>query len=453
MHDSTIIAPATPLLPCARAAVRLSGAEAFALAKQIFSSATPLDAGMRARIRGSLALSSGACPAELWNFPPPASATGEHCVELHLPGSPALVREAIDALCSHGAQLAEAGDFTKRAFLAGRMDLAQAEAVMALVSSAGAHAARRASDVLRGGVSAKLDAMIERLEMLCASFEVSFDFDEEAAEQADEERFGEQARATLKMLETLAGPVARKRSEEPRVVIAGPANAGKSTLFNALLGEERAAVSAEAGATRDLVAATTECAGVQVELVDSAGFKAARDVIEGQSLERTRAAAQGADAVLWLLASSGESLAALEREYTELTSADPELAACSLLVRTKLDQQPQPSALPDALAALPCISISALRGQGVAEVRAALAAHLRQLAAPEAPALSARAYALMDSARACLSEAVEALEVGAGLEIVSSLARSALSDLRDLAGRGPSADVLDTVFGNFCIGK
>jgi len=447
---TTIVAHATALLPSARAIVRLSGPDAWAIATQLFQIDGSASDSQRARLSGCLSLKEGACPAELWNFPAPRSATGEHCVELHLPGSPALVEALVQALCDAGCEPAQAGEFSRRAFLHGRMDLSQAEAVMALVSSAGAASARRANDVLSGSVARDLIAMIAQLEMLCASFEVSFDFDEEAAEQADEERFLAASRNALSKLEALAGPPANARGEQPRVVLAGPANAGKSTLFNALVGEERVAVSPEAGATRDLVGAQIDCAGVALELIDSAGFKAARDAIEGQSLERTRGAASSADLIVWLLASDGDGDQEL---LSEIKALGEEARSRSLLVRTKLDLQAQPSALAQALAGLPSLGICAPRGEGVPELRNVIAAQLRQLAAPESPALSARAHSLLEEARETLREAVEAMEIGAGLEVTSSLARSALSALRDLSGRGPSGDVLDTVFGNFCIGK
>ena len=446
ISPETIVAEATSPAPAARAIVRLSGFNAIRLATEACDAALARERGVhscRLRIDGMT------LPGEVWVFPAPRSATGEDCVEIHVPGNRRLVTRLVQALVKAGARVAEPGEFSRRAWMRGRLDLAQAEAVMALVSSVDAEASRRALDVLEGRVSGELRRLMLDIEDLCARFEVSFDFDEEAAEQVDEDRFLNGARDLTERLEALAGKGHAISSLCPRVVLAGDANAGKSTLFNALLGRERAAVADEIGTTRDVLVEPVDLGGVSVELVDTAGFKAAENAIERQSLEGSEAAASSCDLLLLVVAADQKILS---DELRQALARWQDIAGRTLLIRTKSDLAARPEAL-SGLEGTPGLSLSALRGDGMPELKVMLANQIRRLISPESAMVSHRAAELASHALATLKDARQALEQGLPLEIASDLARAALSDIRELLGQEASADVLDHIFSNFCIGK
>lgn len=287
--DPTIFALATPRQPAARAVIRISGAAS----ESIFAGACGST---------TLATALGSVPAAIWRFPAGASATGEACCELHLPGNLWLIDSVEAMLRDAGLQHAAPGEFTRRAYLNGVLDLASAEAVMALVSSSDRQAARRARAQASGKVSRDIRALTADLEDLCARFEVSFDFDEEAADQVDETRFLRASEVLASRLRAIAGTPQLGRTEVPRIVMAGEANAGKSTLFNALLGRTRAAVADVSGTTRDVVSETLHLQGMNVLLQDTAGLKRPSSgpdsAIEQDALHQTRESVLRADLLL-----------------------------------------------------------------------------------------------------------------------------------------------------------
>ncbi|MCK6438665.1 MAG: 50S ribosome-binding GTPase [Planctomycetes bacterium] len=455
----TIFAPATPLVPAVRAAIRVSGDEAIGIVRKLCPDASI--ESKRSIVRTRLKLSAGACPAQLWISPAPHSATGEDCVEIHLSGSPLLVDAVLRELCKAGARMADPGEFSKRAYLNGVLDLSQAEAVMALVSSSGKEDARRFSAVLDGALSREGQRLVSELESLCAQFELSFDFDEEAAEQALLDRFKDMARAALDHLRRFTEAPRHAGHAKPSVVLIGPANAGKSTLFNALLGRERAIVSDEAGTTRDAVLETADLGGIAVELVDTAGMKQAADMIENHALESTHEQQDRADVVLLVIDSKachsregGNPVfdclhfdSPLHRNASYLTNDR------TLIVRTKRDLCANSSPLPEPFCDYPSLSVSALTNDGIAELKSRITSLVKRSLAPETTAVSARQGALITEAASRLEEAVSELDRGAPIEVVSDLARSALSAIREAFGHGASADVLDHIFAKFCIGK
>ncbi len=422
MLQDTIIAPATPPIGTSRAIVRVSGPKAHLALCALASSEVD---GIGRRVwRGVLRTSLGACPGMLVLFDAPRTATGEDTGELHLPGNPWLVDAVVnDLTATHGCRMAEPGEFTRRAYMNGRIDLLQAEAVMALITASSSGSAKLAAGVLDGAWSRTLSGVMQQLELLCARMELSFDFDEEAAEQAGESRFAaELARLRAALSPLLTGPVAS--SGLPVVVLAGAPNAGKSTLFNALSSRRIAAVSEEAGTTRDAVTAEVELAGVKLLLVDTAGRSG---VGLGLEAEADRAAAD------WL------ERANLIIECSE-TDNDGTEDDTVLRVRTKADTS-------DSIGGL---CVSAHSGIGIQELKKEISSRLAGTSASEPTAVPARLRRLVTEADSALGEASDA---NTPPEVTSAMCRQALSALRDAMGQGASADVLDAVFGNFCVGK
>jgi tRNA modification GTPase len=367
-------------------------------------------------------------------FPAPHSYTGEDVVELQAHGSPRLLSLLLEQLLRHPAlRLAEPGEFTRRAFVNGRLDLARAEAVADLVAAQSEAAVRSAAAQLAGGLSARIAALKELLVPLYADLEASLDFPEETegADEGVEARLG----SALAGLEQLAaqgslGALARRGAH---VVLYGPVNAGKSTLFNALLGKERALVDPEPGTTRDVLEATVELQGLAVTFVDTAGLREGAERLEAKGIARTRDALKGADLALLVMPPGTADADAWRREAGRVEV---------LLVATKADLG----------GAAEGLSVSALTGAGLGALRAEV---LKRLGADTAQAVALAS----ERHREALRLAVEALRRGrealsvSTLEVVAGEVGAALHALDDITGEDARAELLDAIFARFCIGK
>ena len=299
----TIVALSSPRGPGARAIVRLSGPAAWTIARAFFPEAAPDRPGERllhsAQVRFP-GLASG-LPADLYFWPAPRTYTGEDVVEIHTVSCPPLVDLLISLSLAGGARAAEAGEFTMRAFLAGKLDLTKAEAVLGVIEAADRDDLKQALAQLAGGIGQPLQRLREDLLNLLADIEAGLDFaDEDLSFVRQKDLLDRLTRALA--LVTLVRRQIEQRSTGPRpfrAVLAGPPNAGKSSLFNALAGKEAALVSAQAGTTRDYLEATVFTGGIKFLLLDTAGLRPPQDVLEGaaQSLGKEQLAL--ADAVLW----------------------------------------------------------------------------------------------------------------------------------------------------------
>lgn len=368
-------------------------------------------------------------------FAAPKSFTGEDVVELHAHGAPRLLSLLLERLLrADGVRLATPGEFTRRALLNGRMDLSRAEAVADLISAESEAQVRAAASQLTGELSTRLARVHEPLLALHADLEGSLDFPEEA-EGADVDVLP-RLEASLREVRALLADAKRGAliRRGARVVLYGPVNAGKSTLFNALVGASRALVDAEPGTTRDTLEARVELAGLAVTLVDTAGLREGAGRIEALGIERTRAALQGADvAVLVLppLASDAER-EAWRRETAERVE-----------VSGKADLTPHPAG--------EGVFVSGLTGEGLPALRALLAARLGAGAAAIV-STSERHLAALTALEAALANARAALDVST-LEVVAGEVGLALHALAELTGEDASTALLDAVFARFCIGK
>lgn len=370
-------------------------------------------------------------------FPGPHSYTGENVVEFQVHGAPRLLQLLLaSALTVEGVRLAEPGEFTRRAFMSGRIDLARAEAVADLIAATSNSAVQAAALQLVGGLSQRIEEIRAPLVALHADLEAALDFPEESEDiELDATPRLEAAAQGVEQLLSAghSGALIRRGA---RVVLYGPVNAGKSTLFNRLVGDARAIVDSEPGTTRDALEARLELEGLGVTLVDTAGLRGAPGRIEAIGIERTRQALASADlAVLVMAPGAGPA---------ETSQWRAEVAAARRLdVSGKADLSPGPA---DQLA------VSGETGAGVAELRAAILATLAPGDASGVLISSERHLFCLTTARAALERALAAAKVST-LEVVAGEVGLALTALGDITGRDVSADLLNAIFARFCIGK
>jgi len=440
MND-TIFAPATPL-GGAIAVLRISGPGALGALQTVFlSKAAPIPREMRFGHLADGAEILDECMACF--FRAPASYTGEDVAEIYIHGSQAVARRALARLSSLGLRPAEPGEFTKRAFLNGKLSLSRAEAVMDLINANTERGAKSALEQLEGSVGRMAGEIEEELLDLLAGADAALDYPDELEEDTltlIPARAKELAARLGALIAT--GAKGRLLREGARVAILGMPNAGKSSLFNALVGRERAIVTAFPGTTRDTLEETVSIDGVPVRLVDTAGLREAFDEAERFGVARARKAAEGADALV-LAFDAAEALGEEEIGLIESTANRPRVAALC-----KGDLPPVLRA--DALApyGIETVSVSSVTGEGLEALRRALAARLL----PEgesALVTNARHIDALIRAR----DALEALDPRDGADCAAVLLRSALSALGEISGRNVAEEVIDRIFKKFCVGK
>ena len=418
--SDTIYALSSGAPPAAIAVVRISGPRADAALEAL---AGNLPEPRRATVAALRAGGEVLDNALVIRFPGPASATGEDVAELHLHGGRSVVAAIRSALgATAGLREAEPGEFTRRAFENGRIDLAEAEGLADLLE-AETETQRRAALALAGGaLSRQVDEWQARILGLTAEIEAALDFSDEddvAALAADFPGRLDALRGEL--ADWLARPPVERLKDGLRVVIAGPPNAGKSSLLNALAGRDAAITAAAPGTTRDLVEAPVAIAGAPFLLVDTAGLRESADEIEAIGIGRAQASITAADIVLWL----GDPKAAPER---------------AILVHPKADLGP-PSRRAD-------IAVSAKTGAGLEQLSRLLIQRSGSLLPGEGEVALNRRH------RAALQQAVAALEdAQPDLLIRAEALRGARAALDRITGRGGVEDMLDALFGRFCIGK
>lgn len=441
MND-LIYALATPV-GGAIAVVRISGPGAEALLKRVFTGrGAPREMAYGRVVDGAGETLDEAMAAF---FPAPRSYTGEDMAELYLHGGQVTVRRVLALLGCH-ARSARPGEFTERAFLAGKMDLAQAEAVMDLINAGAERSAKSALAQLEGRLSVRIADVERELLDALSGLEAAIDYPEELEDDVTS-ALPEVLAAAERELQALAGAglSGRVLREGARVAIVGRPNAGKSSLLNALAGAERAIVTQFAGTTRDVLEETVSMEGVPVTLYDTAGIRAADDPVERIGVERARLAAERADLLLVCFDAAApltEEDLALLRE----TEGRPRIAVCN-----KSDLPALWSAETLAAQGISACSVSAETGEGLAALRHAIAVRV----APEqesALVTNARHIEALQLAAAAVAEARQNAG-GAELELVATDLREALSALGQITGRTAAADLIERIFSKFCVGK
>ncbi len=369
----------------------------------------------------------------LW-FPGPASYTGEDCAELQLHGGPAVIAAVADALVVLGARPAEPGEFTRRAFLHGKLDLTAAEGIADLIDAETEAQRRQALRQAGGALAARHAAWSDRLARLLARQEAFIEFQDEDLPEGLHQAVAREAAALGVELsaEIAAGNRGEALREGLRIAILGAPNAGKSSLLNALAGRDAAIVTPQPGTTRDVVEVRLVIAGVPVSLADTAGLRRTEDAIEAEGVRRARVAGRAADLVMAVFAAD----AAPDAETLRLVEEG------ALVVVNKIDL---------ARAPLAGLEVSAVSGAGLEELRTLLEERVAGMAG-----LSQAAALTRPRHRAALAEAVAALD-GVAEAVLPELAaeslRAALRALGRLTGAVGTDAILDLVFSEFCIGK
>jgi tRNA modification GTPase len=448
-HPDTIVAAATPPGRGGVAVVRVSGAKApefgaamvgelptarrATLARFLDARGEPLDAGL------------------VLFFAAPHSYTGEHVVEFHGHGGPVVVESLVARLVELGARRAAPGEFTQRAFLNGKVDLAQAEAVADLIDAGSREAARAAMRSLQGEFSAMVDGLVEAVTDLRAYVEAAIDFPEEEIDFLADRELAERLATVQQHFEAVERSARQGRllREGMTVVIAGRPNAGKSSLLNRLAGYDAAIVTPVPGTTRDIVRERIDIDGMPLHVLDTAGLRAAPDVVEAEGIRRAHVEIRRADRVLFVIDAAADPDA---RAFAEELPALPRDVAATL-VFNKCDLA---TGLPvsDTVSGPPRVLVSARTGLGLDVLRA----HLKQamgFQAVEAGTISARARHLeaLSRAKRHVAEAARLLAERRGGELVAEELREAQEALGEITGAVSSEDLLGRIFGSFCIGK
>jgi tRNA modification GTPase len=434
--DDTIVALASAPGPGARAVVRLSGPDSCRFVGTAFDAMPPGRALAHGRLR--LPGLHSPLPAMVLSMPGPRSYTGQDCVEVHTVSSPPLVDLLVGTLLDAGARAAGPGEFTMRAFLAGKKDLTQAEAVLAVIEAGTDDELKQALGQLAGGITQPLRGLRDDLLNLLADVEAGLDFTEEDIQFADKRDVLLRLGAGLAHLTNLRKQLDdRAVSARPfRVALVGAPNAGKSSLFNALAGVPAAIVSPVPGTTRDYVTRSVTLQGTNVELIDTAGWQNAGNTVEEQAQRLGRDQAGRADLVLWCVPA-----AEWRTERREPPDYDP---AKRITVLTKADLADGPADLP---------ATSAKTHRGVADLRRLLSERAKAARAPAlAPSLSRCRYHV-EKGLAHLKNAHHAALFDEPAELFALELRLALDQIGEMAGAVYTDDLLDRVFSRFCIGK
>ena len=456
LERDTIVAISTPPGRGGIGIVRLSGAEARSIAELLLRLRHPL-APAQARF-GAVIDEAGETldEAVVTFFAAPHSATGEDVVEIAAHGSPVLLERMVRLALGRGARLAEPGEFTQRAFLGGRIDLVQAEAVHDLIAAQTLQQARVAAAQMGGSVAEAVRPVKGALIQLLAELEAGIDFAEDDLDLLPESEIAGRMSTLHEGLSALAGTYRYGRilREGARLAIVGRPNAGKSSLFNALLGTERAIVTAQPGTTRDLVAERLSIEGVPVELVDTAGLRELPESAEADperaGIARSRAAMAEADLVLQVV----DATAGLTLEDEQTAAALTGRA--TLLAWNKCDLAAAHRSPADAANRSPAdaLRVSARTGEGLEALRAAIAEALGAQAETDTAVITnLRQATKLRESIAALERALTAVRLGTPHEFLILDLRAGLDALDALTGVTSTEDVLAVIFSSFCIGK
>ena len=447
--EDTIVAIATPHGRGGIGVVRVSGASALRIAGALLELETPLQArhATFAHARGDHVVAT--------YFPAPHSYTGEHVVEISAHGSPVVLRQIVADSMQAGARLAEPGEFTLRAFLNGRIDLIQAEAVADLIDAATPLQARAAYDQLEGTLTERIAAIEGELFDLTARIEASLDFPDEgyhfvAAGEVAEALRAIDTKVCALVCESKRGRLIR---EGAQVAITGKPNVGKSSLFNALVRATRAIVTPVPGTTRDLVTERADIDGLPLEFIDTAGIRDAADEVEREGVMRARRTWATADLVMVVLDLS-RSLQEGDFDLLRDTSS-----VSRLVVANKSDLSAAWESA-DLQLAEPVEVVSTLTGDGLnalrKRMRAALDGTTNGTPRDTAAVTNVRHAALLERARASLRHACDAVDAPGGPvpeEFVLTDLQDARAALEEVTGKRTSEDLLRHIFSRFCIGK
>lgn len=449
----TIAAIATGTQVSSIGIIRLSGDETFQVIDRLFfpySGKKMSESADRRLIFGELRDRAGelldVCLCTISHAP--HSYTGENTAELQCHGSPTVLRAALDELFALGARQAAPGEFTKRAFLNGRMELCAAEAVADIIDAETVECAKNAAGQLSGAISRKVDGIYSALTDISSHYHAVLDYPDEDIEDFQLESYEGSLTSALAELERLLQSHERGKLMTGGIpaAIAGRPNAGKSSLLNALLGYDRAIVTAIPGTTRDTIEEKLRIGRLTLRLIDTAGIRNTDDEVERLGVERSRAAMSKAELVIAVVDGSGE----ISDEDLEVI-AQAEAAPKGIVVLSKRDIA-EPGA--EIATALPVVSLSSVTGEGMDELERVIA---EQFPLPEVPAgeilTNVRQADAVKRAIEYMRSALDAMRAGMTPDIVLTETEGAMSALGELSGRTVREDVTNRIFQRFCVGK
>lgn len=448
-NRDTIAAQATAAGEGGVAIVRVSGADCQRIISRVFRAKNGKPLENRVLTYGYVMEDGGvADEAMAVLMRAPHSYTREDVAEIHCHGSQALVGKILRLLMAAGARMAEPGEFTYRAFLNGRIDLAQAEGVMRMIRAGSERAMRSAVRQMEGGVSAFVRTAREEITSLLAAMAAAIDFPDEVEETQTAREVTAACKTIAAKLEAACDARAGRIEDEGlRVVLCGRPNAGKSSLLNALLGGERAIVTDIPGTTRDTLTEAVQIGGVRVLLTDTAGLRETGDAVERIGVERAKKALAEAD-VRALVLDSASPLT--EEDKTALFGLAPQMIVLS---KGDLAQQLTAADVRAAFGDVPMVTVCATRGEGMEALRDALTAFVPADGAESSALSQARHVEAAGRARAALCDAVTAIEDGMPLDVAAVDLSAALDALGEITGETMSERVIDEVFAKFCVGK
>ena len=452
--EDTITALATPAGNGAIAVIRISGENAF----QIIDSCFEAKSGQRMSNASSHTLHLGDLrdgenlidEVLVSVFRNPKSYTGEDCIEVSCHGSTYIQQQILEVLNKQGCRLANPGEFTLRAYLNRKLDLSQAEAVADLIASSTEASHKVALGQMRGGFSADLKQLREKLIDFASLIELELDFAEEDVEFADRTELEKLISLIMDRIDELIGSfkLGNAIKEGVQVAIVGEPNAGKSTLLNALLNEERAIVSDIAGTTRDTIEDEMVIEGIRYRFIDTAGLRDSDDTIEVLGIERALEKASSADIVIYLYDASivthDTSLAQIEKLKTQISKTDTEL----VIVANKIDKV-------KSEAGDQTICISAKHQQNISAVKDALTqiVNSNSVNKEQTVVTNQRHVAALSETRQSLNDALSGLKSSTPSDLISIDIKKALFHLGQITGEVSTDDLLGNIFGKFCIGK
>lgn len=445
----TIVALSTPIGAGALGVIRLSGAEAVTIVDKIFRGKRLAEQESHTVHFGRIVEGEELIDEVVVSlFCGPHSYTGEDVVEISCHGSTYIQQRIIELCIANGAYPAKAGEFTQRAFLSGKLDLTQAEAVADLIAAESKAAQQTAMHQLRGGFSAELKAMREELVNFSALIELEIDFSQEDVEFADREQLYALVEkiesSTRKLIDSFRLGNAVKNGVS--VAIIGAPNAGKSTLLNALLNEERAIVSEIAGTTRDTIEEVMNIDGILYRFIDTAGIREeTSDVIEQMGIERSRKKAEEADIILYLHDANNGDQVGLDAHLEWLRL----LGKPFVFLLTKVD-------MAAGIHMKEALAISAKTGQGIDDLKGRLSAFINAQAIQPGNTIitNTRHLAALQRVAAAVTDIKAGLESGISGDLIALDIRQALHYIGEITGQViHDRDILGTIFGKFCIGK
>ncbi len=466
--DDTIVALTTPSGNGALAILRISGPDAISIAESVWKGKSLLSCKSHTAHLGCIIDETGNIldQAVATIFLAPNSFTGENSAELSLHGSQWIVREVTNLLLRKGARGADPGEFSRRAYMNGKMDLASAEGVADLIASSSRAAHRLAMKQTRGSFSKEFNTLRDKLIELASLLELELDFSEEDVQFADRSVLLTTARDLLNKIERLTKSYSAGRAfkEGVPVVIAGVPNVGKSTLLNALLQEDKAIVSDIPGTTRDVIEDTCEIEGVLFRFIDTAGLRESCDKIESIGIDRARQRLAQASIILWLI----DPLAPITTQLEELKSSLSEMTSDKKIIpvitkasadgtsnETIRSIESQIEKIAHGSNILDTVKISVVEDKGLDNLCTALKNASTSDYDPEKELVltNARHYGDLLKAATALSRAIAQIESGTSADIIAMDIREAIAALTSLTGAITTPDLLNSIFSHFCVGK